>query len=890
MLTRHYSSPARRNTPVLLLAATIALLATACGGGGSGNSASETPPPPPIVPPPTQPPAELYRISGVVTASASQAVDGDTNDPAGEVRPNDSVASAQAIANPITLGGYVNQPGSGAPGRSQAAGDTDDYFRVELLAGQSVTMLVADYRLADADLYLWDTEGNILDYSIEIGEVESLVVPRDGTYVVNAFAAEGATNYILAIGNRNEVAGQSQRHFDIVPWQTVIKFREGTDSAVATNDPDVGPAGRMGLKQRAGGRGRARLMALQQVLAGGPELAARSGTARDKREAIRDPALRARWETLTTIKTLRRDPQIEYAEPNYQVRALGTPNDEGYRFQWHYPLINLPAAWDTTTGDANVIVAVVDTGILSAHPDLRGQWIPGYDFVRDPASAGDGDGIDPDPEETGDAQGTASSSFHGTHVSGTVAAAGNNGLGVAGVAYSAKIMPLRALGAGGGGTSYDVDQAIRFAAGLPNDSGAIPVQRADIINLSLGGARYSQSSQDLYRQVRAAGIAIVAAAGNEATTLPSYPAAYDGVISVSAVDAQRRLTSYSNTGSSIDLAAPGGNNSVDLNGDGYPDGILSTGAQVSDGAASFAYTFISGTSMASPHVAGVLALMKSVNPDLTPEDIDSLIIRGSLSDDLGAPGRDDAYGHGLINAQRAVLAALQSGDTPPADAPRLSASSSSLNFASTGETLELELRNDGKGPLQLLELSASETWLTLAAENTDDDGLGLYRLTVNRDGLPGGVYAADITAKSSVNTLTVRVIMSVGGDSSTADVGVIYILLYDMASEEVLAEARVAAEDGRYPFEFVDTPPGQYQIFAGSDADNDLFVCDAGEACGAWLTVDRPITIDLVADRDDLNFPVDYLVSIPNITGTGQPGAGNARPIPLPEPAKRRSK
>ena len=846
----------------LCMATLVALVftVTACGGGGGGSAS--VPATPPVTPPVTPTPG-LFSISGTITASSSQAVDGDTNDPAGIVQPNDTLATAQAIPNPITLGGYVNQPGSGAPGRSDITGDSDDYFRVDLLAGQSVTMLVADYQQADADLYLFDTQGRIVDFSVESGEVETLVIPRDGTYVVNAFAFEGATNYILAIGNQTRLSGGSVREYEIIPWQSVIKYRNGMEpESGESNTSGHSHLRRMGMAQRAGGPGRARLMGMRGASAGGPESIARSGPALEKLLHTRGSRMRARLETLLAIKLLRHDPEIEFAEPNYVVTATAVPNDAGYALQWHYPLIDLPAAWDTTAGDPGVIVAVVDTGILANHPDLRGQTVAGYDFVRNVASARDGDGIDRNPEDPGDGQGASSESFHGTHVSGTVAAAGNNGVGVVGVAYNARVMPLRALGRGGAGTSYDVDQAIRFAAGLANDSGTVPVRRADIINLSLGGAPFSQSSQALYRQVRAAGVTMVASAGNEASSLPSYPAAYEGVISVGAVDAQRRRASYSNTGSSLDITAPGGSNAVDLNGDGYPDGVLSTGGLGTHG--DFGYTFLSGTSMAAPHVAGVIALMKSVNPGLSPADIDTLLARGDLTDDLGVPGRDDEYGHGLINAQRAIFAALESGGGAPADRSLLSASAATLNFSSSTDTLELELRNGGRGELELLELIASESWLQLTPLNTADSGLGLYEVEVARSGLETGVYSAEISARSSVNTITIRVIMYVG-DSAAADVGVIYVLLYKQGEDDPVAQVSATAQGGRYSYAFSNVTPGLYEVYAGTDADNDLLICDAGEACGSWLTVDQPIVIDLASNRDDINFPVDYLVAIPTI-------------------------
>jgi serine protease len=862
----------RRESSPLALTSALALLVTACGGGGNGGGGGNPPANPVEV-------APRFTVAGTVRASDSQAADGDTNDPGSEAIPNDTVAGAQPIPNPVTLGGYVNQPGTGPPGRSHLEGDPNDYFRVELLAGQRVTMLVADFGEADADLYLYDTAGRILDFSVDTGEIESLVIAEDGTYVINAFAFEGGTNYTLAVGGQSAPAGAGAGRHAIVPWQGVVGYRDEGD---AGDTAMVAAAGQMAMAQRAGGPGRARLMALQRDLPGGPELASRLGGALGKRSHLQDAALAARWETLTAIKSLRRMPGVAWAEPNYLVRALAVPDDQALPYQWHYPLIDLPAAWEITTGDPAVVVAVVDTGILAGHPDLAGQLLDGYDFVSDPAVAGDGDGVDPDPEDPGSPAGADPGSFHGTHVSGTVAARGDNGLGVTGVAYSARIMPLRALGAGGGGTSYDVGQAIRFAAGLANDSGALPQQRADIINLSLAGGPFSRADQALIDEVRAAGVAVVAAAGNEASSLPAYPAAYDGVIAVSAVDAQRRLAPYSNSGPHIDLAAPGGDNTVDLNGDGYPDGVLSTGGSGAGAEIEFVYSFLSGTSMAAPHVAGVLALMKSVNPALTPEDIDALLVRGELSDDLGPGGRDDAYGHGLINARRAVLAALEAGGGAPAEQPRLVASATALNFGSNRSRLELALANGGAGELELLALDSSVEWLNLTPLATGPDGLGRYRVTIDRRTLTPGTHAGRISARSTVNDLVVRVLVSVPAAGIAADVGVIYVLLYDIASGEPVAQSAVRADDGDYRFRFDGVPAGEYRIVAGTDADNDLSICDAGEACGAWLTLDQPIPLELGADADGIDFPIDYLVAFP---GTGS--ASTERRLP-PAAAPRR--
>jgi serine protease len=419
----------------------------------------------------------------------------------------------------------------------------------------------------------------------------------------------------------------------------------------------------------------------------------------------------------------------------------------------------------------------------------------------------------------------------------------------------------------------------------------VPSQPAQIINLSLGGAPFSPATQELFNQVRAAGIVVVAAAGNEASSAPSYPAAYDGVISVSAVDAQRRLTAYSNTGPTVDVAAPGGDNSVDLNGDGYPDGILSTGGTINDNTVNFVYSFLNGTSMAAPHVAGVLALMKSVNPVLQPDDIDALLTSGLLSDDLGAPGRDDQYGHGIINAQRSVLAALEAAGSSPADNPRLVSSASTLNFGSSTTALTLVLSNGGKGDLTVLNVAASEPWLELEPVNVDGSGLGEYAVNVTRDNLAPGIYAADITAQSSVNVLNVRVLVSAGNPDIGADLGVIYILLYDPQEQETVAQFVTAGNGTNYPYRFTDVAEGRYEILAGTDADNDLFICDAGEACGAWLTIDQPIDITVDNDLDALNFPVEYLLALPNSSAAATAGQSSTPSIIRPrQTSPKRSK
>jgi len=570
--------------------------------------------------------------------------------------PNDTPTTAQTLPNPVVVNGYVHQPGTGPEDQSHASGDIVDVYQVRLRAGQRVTLTMAgDGVQADLDLGLADLDGNLLDASAGQMRVESLTVKQDGDYLALVGANRGASRYELRIDQAQGRAAPSLRLSDrFVAGEAIVRFSEraaGTRSVLQTQ------AGIMGALEGRENEPRQRnallnLAGLRQI-EGYRTLASIESPGFPGGFQPPEPVARDKLATLYQLKTLALDPEVELAGLNYIRQILFTPNDPHYPLQWHYPQISLPQAWDVTTG-ANVIVAVVDTGLVFSHPDLQGQWVAGYDFIKDPVNAGDGDGIDPNPEDVGDNP-DGGSSFHGTHVSGTLAAATNNAVGVAGIAFGAKIMPLRVCGRTNC-TDYDIEQAIRFAAGLANDSGTTPPRRADVINLSIGGPGFTPGSQAVYDQVRAAGVIMVAAAGNDGVSEMNYPAAFAGVIAVGAVDINKALAPYSNFGSWVSVVAPGGNTGQDVNGDGKPDGVLSTATSDGSGALVNGYAVWQGTSMATPHVAGVATLMKAVAPSLTPQRFAELLTSGALTDDLGASGKDDQFGYGLINARKAVTA------------------------------------------------------------------------------------------------------------------------------------------------------------------------------------------------------------------------------------------
>jgi serine protease len=353
---------------------------------------------------------------------------------------------------------------------------------------------------------------------------------------------------------------------------------------------------------------------------------------------------------------------------------------------------------------------------------------------------------------------------------------------------------------------------------------------------------------------------VVVAAGNDAVDVSLFtPGNCDDVIAVSAVDIQKNLAPYSNHGARIDVAAPGGDTRTDLNGDGYPDGVLSTLGDDTTAPVQFEYGFYAGTSMAAPHVAGVVALMKSVNPALTPAQIDQMFIDGELTDDIGDP---NSFGNGLINARKAVFAALNAAGTPPVDNPTLAVNPTSLNFGATSNIGSFTLSNTSGGVLQANAPSFSAGWLTVTPASVTDDNLGTYTVTVNRSGLADGWYGDTISISSDANTVEVTALMEVRSVQILPNAGYVYALLLDSETFVTLAVDVVSASGGNYLYAFTDVPDGFYYLVAGSDNDNDFFICDPGESCGTYPTTSLLEIIILDRDLSGRDFPIGYNVLV----------------------------
>ncbi len=802
------------------------------------------------------PPGDLVTISGTVLVGVNSVIDGDNNDPTNPVMVNEGVATEQSIPNPCTLGGYL--------GNTRHGVDDSDVYRVQMAEGQAATLFVATPQANDFDLFLYDETGTALASSEGVDRAELVTAPNNGTFLIEVFGYSVANFgdpgglYTLAVGE-NALGGaafgaHARRHlsslYEFAEGELIVKWRDGLD-----RNPKAKVDSELGLEPIADG---AHTGGFQRVRLSDVTPVAKVATSSEPSAGdLRRPSSA----TIAAIKQLRRRADVVNADPNYIRRPTATPNDEFYPFQWHYPQINLPAAWDITTGAAGVVVAVIDTGVVLDHPDLQGQLVAGYDFISDPDNARDGDGIDPDPDDPGDLALQGRSTFHGTHVAGTVAARTNNGSGVAGVAWNSRIMPVRVLGRLGGLDS-DIVQGIRYAAGLSNDSGTVPAQPAAVINMSLGGPGSSPMEQAAITAARDAGAIVVVAAGNEQSNASFFsPAGAEGVVTVSAIGLARELAPYSNFGEAVEVAAPGGDLSADVNADTLPDGVLSAVGDDGGGL----YSLAQGTSMAAPHVSGVLALMKAVNPSLSPLDVDLLLASThpatslAIVDDLGTPGRDNSFGYGLINALSAVRAAEEMIGAASVERPILQLVPGNLDFASDLSSGTVTVSNGGVGTLEVTAVTVDQPWLSVSPSQ---GGAGTYAVTVDRGGLADGVYSGGVEFVSNGGTLPVSVRMVVGVPYALGgDIGTVYVLLVNRDTLQAAGQDNITADDA-YVFTLPNVPPGDYLLFAGTDLNDDSFVGDPGEAFGGFPTLLDPAVLDATRDRSGLSLNVSFDINI----------------------------
>jgi len=319
-------------------------------------------------------------------------------------------------------------------------------------------------------------------------------------------------------------------------------------------------------------------------------------------------------------------PGVLWAEPNFVYEAFATvPNDPGFSAQWNHARVRSTAAWDVATGSPQITIAIIDSGVDPGHPDLSAKLAAGYDFV-------DGDA---DPTDT---------NGHGTHVAGIAAAATDNGVGVAGMSWGARIMPIRVLDEDGHGTVADIVDAVTWAR----------QHGASVLCLSLGGSDFSQALQNAVTTAHGAGRLVIAAMGNfrGSGNPTNYPAACDHVLAVAGTASDNTYAYYSQYGPHCDLAAPGGEMSYIHDSNGVYSTMPTYACTPTGFGYSLNYDRLQGTSQAAPMVAGAAAILRGMIPSAGPDVVQRILERTAA--DRGPAGWDPDYGWGLLDASDAV--------------------------------------------------------------------------------------------------------------------------------------------------------------------------------------------------------------------------------------------
>lgn len=657
---------------------------------------------------------------------------------------------------------------------------------------------------------------------------------------------------------------------DFVPGEIVVKYRPGFDPGAAQK---ALPSNRFvpSYSDRNIPRGAVSLLKVPENV-----------KAQYTRDTLRDM-------TLSEIARLKTNPYVKYAEPNIIYRPLFTPNDPGYQnsgtlFQWHFPLILLDKLFDDAAGQVDlsgIRVAVIDTGIArpsgNDHPDFI------EDFIEPPSSifvsefdffSGDPDNI---PYTDNYADDESTSVFHGTHVTGTIAAIANNSFGVVGVAggnasitkKGVRIIPVRALD-NSGGTLFEIAEAIYYAAGLWNVSFTTLSTPAKVINMSFGATFFSQILADAVAEAHEAGAVLVAAAGNEYSDGALYPAAYPEVISVGAVTVGAEKSPYSNYGDKIDLVAPGGNGigetgslKIDLDFNEELDWVLST----SSDSASPTLSYLPGTSMATPHVAGAAALVVKAltdagNPNPSPETVKDILTSTAIP-----IGPSNYYGAGLLNVYKAVKTAQGQGEATEV----IWAFPKTVRLTGNPPRGSFVLRNIGKpGDVQVKIESIPDHSTDLPDGFIDSIELEPASGTVDAvDGL-----AVTVTAKTgfSLSTSLHYAELKITDTTGSIDLGrvfvmykyagPVYVVAFDYDTGEPIAHVATSSAEG-YRFTFPALEEGLYVIGASTDRDGDWYTFTAGEAFGFYK-------MHVYQDGTVSNAPI-YLVNGDAITNADFP-------------------
>jgi serine protease len=564
---------------------------------------------------------------------------------------------------------------------------------------------------------------------------------------------------------------------------------------------------------------------------------------------------------------------------NFIKRAFRVPNDPYYVFQWHFDFARLQTAWDITTGSNDVVVAIIDSGLKLNHPDIVGKTVPGMDMISNPAIAGDGNGRDPDPTDPGDqALGNGQHSWHGTHVTGTIGANTNNSLGVAGILWQGRMLPVRVLGMGAQGNDFDILSGILWSVGDPDIEDVPPNQNpAKVLNLSLGGPADPQGTQtwseilnsilSLNKDVFGRPLFVTAAGNANSNTAAIVPANIPGVITVGATRYDGRRAEYSNWGAHIDVMAPGGQVNLDQNQDGQPDGVLSLFDN--------AYDFEQGTSMAAPHVSGIVGLLASVSPGLDQAQVLQLLRQTANP----AGTCNEGCGAGHVDATALLL---QAGGVVQQE-PLLAVDATRLIFQPGETTKTVNIVNLGSAVLEWTAaiVGAQAALYTVSPlQAAVQAGAAVpATVTLSRGAFGAGSANLQFIGAGAATNQLVRVDLFFNDDAMPVqtNLNVVEVSAYRVTDDgQNLAlggPPALARREQGFAWRLEGLAPGTYYVFAVGDDNNDGIFDTQSESFGAWPLTTEPEAIEVkeATSYTGIEFGLSGGFRLDGVGGVGAP-------------------
>ena len=787
---------------------------------------------------------DSWNITGTIYSNPYSAIDGDVSN---IVRyppiDNSSSSVAQLIQNPTDVIGHIGDHVSSVvnlgddgfciedpdnPGFCDFIDvdidDDEDWYKFSgapnLLLTLSIEGLIFEENGLgyccttdgiDADLLIYDEDGNLTDFSYTSSSTsiyKQIVLPETGNYYAVVRAIEGHTKYVLTLGSNvfGVNAFSPKDNFKLNRFISYVPFGKDFDKN-SYEYPSFDKDSDLETKV---------ISSIDSDFRGFREFDFDLETeyksifdydySSEKLENLDQAMYLMHWKLLQHYRNQYPDLNLEL---DVKVEPHFTP-DPSFIYQWGLSQIGLDTVLQAIGAETkDIAVAVLDSGgpnFGSTASQSSAFLGGGYDFWDD----------DSDPTDS-----TAATDSHGTHVGSTIAAL-NDGNNING--YGIKVLPVRVMGPSGGYSS-DTIQGMLYAAGLPNRSNSVytgdtPIK---VINMSLGsmGGSCSSSYAQVINEIYNMNISIVSSSGNSAQELPGvygYPSSCPNVISVGALDYVRQRSYYSTYNDEVDIAAPGGDTSVDRNGDGYRDGILAFGSNED-------LAFYQGTSMASPNAAGAIAILYSLVPNLTSFQVDGLLVDGHLTDDIGPAGRDDDYGWGALNIQKAVTRIISEEGL---DFTYGTISPGIYNLGVEFNEFDLEVSKVGEGELLVNELSADiPSAVQISPNNVDSEGFGTYRVTIDRASLPDGLYQSKITVPfSNENSSSMVVTFQVGADRENISIPNVYATLIDESSEAVIW-GYLDLTEGSVRFTASDINEGNYYWMFSTIVDS--YIMDPGE-------------------------------------------------------------